>query len=254
MTKPLTEAGAEGKKTRLQAFLASCGLGSRRACEQFILDRRVSVNGRTASLGESVTDGDVVRFDAHIVRPQSRLRYILLHKPAGYLSSMSDPEGRPLAVDLLKNVVEERVYNVGRLDQWSSGLLLFTNDGALALKMVHPSGTLEKEYEVETDKVIPPEFAGGFESGLEIDGVVYRALSVRILGPKSARIVLIEGKNREIRRVLAHYELRALHLCRIRIGPIVLGNLPEGEWRELRPEEIAALKATPPHGRESGTA
>ena len=231
------------EKIRLQAYMASCGIGSRRFCEKLILEGKASINGRTATLGESVVAGDEVRFEGKVVRPQNRLRYIVLNKPPGFVASMSDERNRPIAAALLGGDVEERVYNVGRLDQWSSGLLLFTNDGDLAALMVHPSGRVDKEYEVETDLPIPAGFAEDFMSGVDIDGIVYKADSVAILSGNRMRIVLGEGKNREIRRVLEHYRLRALSLRRIRIGPIGLGDLEEGKFRELRAEEVAALRS-----------
>jgi len=231
------------EKTRLQAFLASCGLGSRRSCEKLILDGRVSINTEVATLGQSVSPGDLVRFDGHIVKPQARLRYIALNKPPGFVTSMSDEKGRPVASSLLGNSVEERVYNIGRLDQWSSGLLLFTNDGDLTALMVHPSGLIEKEYRVETDLPIPPTFAAQFMAGILIAGIRYKAESVRVISDRTMSVVLIEGKNREIRRVLEHFELRAMLLRRTRIGPIELGDLAEGAHRELAQEEVSALRS-----------
>lgn len=229
------------KPMRLQAYLASAGIGSRRHCESFILNGRVQVNGVQAQLGQSVQAGDVVFFDGKPVLPQARKRYLMLNKPAGYLCAMSDPRGRSLAVDLLKDEVDERVYNIGRLDQWSSGLLLFTNDGDFARRMSHPSGNMEKEYELITDDSIPASFPADFEAGLVVDGLFYKARSVKILGQRSASIILIEGRNREIRRVLAHYRLRALSLRRIRIGSLLLGTLAEGRYRELTAAEVDEL-------------
>ena len=171
--KPETELPGEGpgQGIRLQAFLAHAGVASRRACERIILDGRVTINGAVASeLGVRVRAGDKVALDGRPLKAESRKRYILLNKPAGYISAMADPEGRPLAVELLKGV-EERVYNVGRLDQWSSGLLLFTNDGELASLLVHPSGGIEKEYEIIADAPLGEDFFQSFRDGLSIDGV-----------------------------------------------------------------------------------
>ena len=154
---------------------------------------------------------------------------------------MSDPEGRPLAVDLLRDV-GERVYNVGRLDQWSSGLLLFTNDGDLASVLVHPSGGFEKEYVIIADARLEDDFFSGFSTGLEIDGIKYRAASLEKIGPDSARVVLIEGKNREIRRVLEHFGRKAKVLRRVRIGPLTIEGLAEGSFRELSEEEVGMLR------------
>ncbi|MCE5255474.1 MAG: rRNA pseudouridine synthase [Spirochaetaceae bacterium] len=229
------------KPIRLQAYLAASGLGSRRHCESFILAGRVHLNGVQASLGQSVRRGDSVLFDGAPVSPQERLRYLMLNKPAGYVSAMSDPQGRALAIDLFKDEIEERIYNIGRLDQWSCGLLLFTNDGIFARRLSHPSGNIEKEYELVADAVIPKELVSEFPTGVLVEGVLYTARSVRILDERKARIVLVEGRNREIRRVLAHYGLRALNLKRVRIGPLQLGGLKEGCYRELTPGEVKAL-------------
>ena len=244
---------APKEKVRLQAYLAKCGIGSRRACESLVAEGRVTVNGLAAKLGDSATAGDEVRLDGHVVRPQARLRYIILNKPAGFVSSMADERGRPVAVSLLSRDVEERVYNVGRLDQWSSGLLLFTNDGDLAALLGHPSGEIDKEYAIETDLPIPPDFRERFEAGVEVEGTLYKAKTVRLESERAMRVVLVEGKNREIRRVLEHFGLRALSLRRERIGPLSLGQLAEGAHRELAPEEVDALKAYSPKSRgESG--
>lgn len=242
----MTDA-AEG--TRLQAFLAHAGVASRRASERIILEGRVAINGRVASeLGVRVKPGDAVTLDGRPLGPEGRKRYLLLNKPAGYISAMSDPEGRPLAADLLKGV-EERVYNVGRLDQWSSGLLLFTNDGELASLLVHPSGGIEKEYEIVADAPLGDDFFPLFRDGIEIDGVTYRASSIERTGPDSARVVLIEGKNREIRRVLERFGRRAKTLRRVRIGNIAIGNLAEGSFRELSEIELESLQSYGGKGR-----
>lgn len=238
------------EKKRLQVYLASAGFGSRRACEKLILSGRVTINGEPAKLGQSVFTGDTVLLDGKPVFPQEEKRYFLLYKPRGYLSSMNDPEGRALAVDLLRDACRERIYNVGRLDQWSEGLLLFTNDGELALRMVHPSNNLEKEYEVITDLDLPPDFALRFENGITIEGIRYTAKSVKTTGKRCARIILIEGKNREIRRVLEYFGLRALSLKRARIGNLVIGTMQPGEYRELTNTEIQNLQSlfTPDKG------
>jgi 23S rRNA pseudouridine2605 synthase len=232
-----------GEGVRLQAFLAHAGVASRRACEKIILDGRVAINGRVVSeLGVRVMPGDSVSLDGRKVGPEGRKRYILLNKPAGYISAMHDPEGRPLAVSLLHGV-EERVYNAGRLDQWSSGLLLFTNDGELAYLLVHPSGGVEKEYQVLADGPLGEDFFSAFRAGIDIDGVVYRARSVERLGPDSARIALVEGKNREIRRVLERFGRRAKVLRRVRIGALSIGDLGEGSFRDLTEAEVEELRS-----------
>ncbi|HEY9055377.1 MAG TPA: pseudouridine synthase [Rectinemataceae bacterium] len=226
---------------RLQAYMASCGIGSRRACEKLIKSGKVRVNGQPALLGSSVGPEDAVVYEGKILRPETRLRYIILNKPRGFVSSMADEKGRPVAASLLGVGIPERVYNVGRLDQWSSGLLLFTNDGELARILVHPSGGIDKEYIVKSDKPLPRGLAESFERGLELGNETLRALEAELIGDTTLRVVLLEGKNREIRRVLEHYGLRTLSLRRVRLGPIHLGDLPEGAYRELDPQEVVAL-------------
>lgn len=223
---------------RLQRYLAIAGVASRRACEHYIEEGRVSVNGMTVNeQGTKVGQGDVVLFDGKPVRLEEKKRYIVLNKPAGYVCTMADPDGRQLAADLVTPTIPERVYNIGRLDQWSSGLILFTNDGIFASALMHPSGGIEKEYEVLTDGAITSGIIQSFTSGIEIDGTLFRALRCFKMDEKLVRVVLIEGKNREIRRVFEHLGLRVLSLRRIRIGILGL-DVAEGKYRELEQEEI----------------
>lgn len=230
------------KGTRLQAVLARAGLASRRAAEELILAGRVRVNGRVVTeLGARALPEDRVELDGKPVIPESRMRYLALNKPPGFLCAMSDDRGRPLAASLLKPEIKERVYNVGRLDLESSGLILFTNDGAFAARVGHPSSGLVKVYEVEADGRVPNAFGPRFEAGIEDDGETIRAAKVTVTGERRCTVRLVEGKNREIRRALAVFGLRAITLRRVAIGPVRLGDLPEGRWRELGSEEIDAL-------------
>jgi 23S rRNA pseudouridine2605 synthase len=227
---------------RLQAYLAHAGIASRRAAEKLITDGRVQVNGQVvAVLGARVNTGDMVCFDGRPVLVESRFRHLALHKPPGFICSSFDPQGRPLALELLDPDIRERLYNVGRLDFRSSGLILFTNDGDFAAKVSHPSAGIEKEYLVEATGVIPDEVVDAFTRGLVIEGVRYQALEIEKTGRKSLRICLIEGKNREIRRVFSHFHLHPRRLHRVRIGPVSLGNLAEGASRPLQEAEINAL-------------
>lgn len=229
---------------RLQAYLARCGVASRRASEQLILDGRVKLNGETVrELGTKTRPGDRVELDGKLLEPESRKLYIALHKPEGYICSASDPQGRPLARSLLPAAVTERVYNVGRLDLRSSGLILFTNDGDFAAVVGHPSAEIEKEYLVESTVPIPDRLLEDFRSGIEVEGVRYQCAEVERTGKKSIRIVLVEGKNREIRRVFTAFRLHARRLHRVRIGPVTLGRLEEGASRPLTDREIEALLA-----------
>jgi 23S rRNA pseudouridine2605 synthase len=227
---------------RLQVYLAHAGAASRRASERLIVSGRVEVNGRTVTeLGEKVGSGDEVRLDGVPVKIETRLRYIALYKPPLYLCSSSDPQGRALALELLPNDITERLYTIGRLDYRSSGLVLFTNDGDFAAAVSHPRGEIEKEYVVEASGHIPDEVLEAFLQGIVIEGVRYAARSIDRLGSRSMRVVLIEGKNREIRRVFSHFHLHPEKLHRIRIGPVRIGELRPGESRPLTAEEIRGL-------------
>lgn len=230
---------------RLQAYLAACGIASRRACEDIIRAGRVSLDGRVVTeLGTRVPLGARVELDGKTVTPEVRKRYLALNKPAGILSASSDPHGRPVAVDLLKPDVPERVYNIGRLDYDSEGLLLFTNDGDFAGSVGHPSGNIEKEYRVRTDRPIPQDLVKAFLRGIPEGGQILRARSVEAEDERTLRVVLIEGRNREIRRALAAFSLNAVRLIRVRVGPVTLEGLRPGAWRDLTETERESLLAS----------
>jgi 23S rRNA pseudouridine2605 synthase len=230
------------KPVRIQVYLAHGGIASRRSSETLIAQGRVSINGRAVTVpGEKVLPGDEVRLDGVLVAPESRRRYLALHKPPGYICSSRDPQNRPLALDLLPREIRERLYNVGRLDYLSSGLILFTNDGEFAAQVGHPRRGIEKEYIVEASGQIPDTVPESFARGISIDGCRYQAREIEKLGRKTLRIVLVEGKNREIRRVFSHFHLHPTRLHRIRIGPVLLGDLGAGESRPLSEQEIRNL-------------
>lgn len=229
---------------RLQAYLARCGVASRRASEAYIAAGRVSVNGSVVTqLGTKVSPGDVVRVDGDEIALETEKRYVLLNKPAGYVCSLADEKGRPVAADLLKSVYAERLYNVGRLDMFSTGLIIFTNDGEFAATLSHPSAELEKEYVVRTSTSLPRTLARDFEKGIRIGNTFYRCVSAQEINSHAMRIVLIEGKNREIRNVFACYEVGIKYLKRVRIGNIVADELKEGAFRALTQQEIRGLLA-----------
>jgi len=238
----MTALNSTDKPIRLQAYLAHCGVASRRASETLILAGRVAVNGlRVTELGTKVAPGDQVQVDGRPVSVEQVLHYIALNKPPEYICSASDPQGRALARNLLAPEITERVYTVGRLDYRSSGLLLFTNDGDFAARVGHPSAEIEKEYLVEATGVIADQVLDEFRTGVNVEGVLYRCRDIERLGRKSVRVVLVEGKNREIRRVFSHFHLHPRRLHRIRIGPILLGSLKEGLTRSLQPAELERL-------------
>lgn len=219
---------------RLQVYLAHAGVASRRASEKLIAAGRVSVNGRIVAVpGEKVSPEDLIRVDGALLRRERVFHYLALHKPPLYICSAADPQGRALARDLLPRDIKERLYHIGRLDYRSSGLILFTNDGDFTVKIMHPSAEIEKEYLVEASGPIPDKVLEDFVRGVVIDQVFYQAAGIERLGRKSMRIVLIEGKNREIRRVFSYFHLHPVRLHRVRIGPVLLAGLPEGVSRPL---------------------
>ncbi|MDR3124010.1 MAG: rRNA pseudouridine synthase [Treponema sp.] len=235
------ETGSENTPIRLQVFLARSGVAARRAAEGLISAGRVSVNGQVVTaMGTKVLPTDDIRLDGVALRLETQFHYLALNKPPLYISSSSDPEGRPLAIDLLPRL-EKRLYNVGRLDYRSSGLIIFTNNGDFAARVSHPSAKVEKEYLVEATGPIPDLLLEQFTKGLIIEGVFYRAEAIERLGRKALRVTLIEGRNREIRRVFSYFHLHPNKLHRIRIGPVVLGSLAPGESRPLTREELLGL-------------
>ncbi len=235
--------GKSGKQEmRLQVYLAHAGVASRRACEKIIAEGRVSVNGTLVTgMGSKVRTGDTVLLDGKPVHPEARKCYVLLNKPAGFVCTLSDEKGRPTAADLLKETYSERLYNIGRLDMFSSGAILFTNDGDFAAKIEHPSAQIEKEYVIETTQDFPPELLTRFERGIRVDGIFYKCRSAAAVNRRKLRIVLVEGKNREIRRVLDSFNCTIKRLVRVRIGTLELGNLKAGEFRNLTANERHAL-------------
>ena len=231
-----------GSSIRLQVFLSHAGVASRRAAEDIIASGRVSVNGvKITEMGTKVQEGDTVLLDGKPVLPETQKHYIALNKPPGYICSSEDPQGRPLALSLLP-ALNERLYNVGRLDFLSCGLIMFTNDGSFAARLGHPSCGLEKEYVVEATGIIQDEVVEAFQGGITIEEVYYKAKTAEKIGRKTLRIVLIEGKNREIRRVFSHFHLHPSVLRRVRIGSVLLGDLPEGASRPLTQKELSGLQ------------
>lgn len=230
------------QEMRLQVYLAHAGVASRRACEKIIAEGRVSVNGTLVTdMGSKVRTGDTVLLDGKPVHPEARKCYVLLNKPAGFVCTLSDEKGRPTAADLLKETYSERLYNIGRLDMFSSGAILFTNDGDFAAKIEHPSAQIEKEYVIETTQDFPPELLTRFERGIRVDGIFYKCRSAAAVNRRKLRIVLVEGKNREIRRVLDSFNCTIKRLVRVRIGNLELGTLKAGEFRNLTTKERQAL-------------
>ena len=226
---------------RLQKLISAAHVASRRAAEQLIAEERVTVNGAIAKLGQSAdpmldeicVDGVPLRFDG-------QKTYILLNKPRGYVTTLQDEKGRPAVADLVRDV-PVRVYPVGRLDYDSDGLLLLTDDGALANAMMHPSREVNKTYRVrvrgDLDAALPL-----LREPMELDGYRLRPAEAEAAGENELYITIHEGRNRQVRRMCAMAGLKVRRLTRIAEGPLRLGELPPGKWRYLRGDEINALK------------
>jgi 23S rRNA pseudouridine2605 synthase len=224
---------------RLQVYLAKAGFGSRRACEEFIRQGRVCINGESViRMGVKVEPADVVTIDGRKVKPSARMVYIALHKPKGYLCANADPVGRPLAGDLFKSAVKERLFHVGRLDYLSTGLIFYTNDGDFAKLVSHPSSRIEKEYLVETSRTITDDFLQQYKRGMRVGDTIYRCADFARHSDHSALITLLEGKNREIRNVFASRNIRLKRVHRVRIGSVTLKGIGPGRFRKLTEREI----------------
>jgi len=241
------------RRERLQKILSAAGIASRRAAESYITDGRVSVNGTTVTeLGSKADpDTDDIRVDGRRIKPATRLVYLLLYKPRGYIVSRSDPQRRPTVIDLLeKGGVRDYVYPVGRLDYDSEGLLLLTSDGDLAARLTHPSHEIEREYEVKILGVPDEHDLERLSKGIVIDGRRTLPADVKVLkviAGKSAEhavlsIVVKEGRNRQVRNMCEAIGHPVDRLKRVRIGPITDARIRPGEFRELDATEIAALK------------
>jgi pseudouridine synthase len=233
---------------RLQKILAAAGIASRRACEVLISNGRVSVNGRTAQLGDSADPSvDTVAFDGERLRAQAP-SYWILHKPTGVVTSVEDPFGRKTVMHLLPRGVG-RIHPVGRLDRDSSGLLLLTNDGNLTQTLLHPSHESEKEYRVtvrgQPEESIYERIRKGvvLDDGRTAPATVSRVMPSSDGAQTTFHLVLIEGRKRQIRRMMLALKHPVKRLARIRVGPLTLGRLAPGAARPLREHEVRALKA-----------
>ncbi|MGH2597140.1 MAG: pseudouridine synthase [Actinomycetota bacterium] len=230
---------------RVQRALARAGFGSRRGCEELIVEGRVTVNGTVATLGDRLDpEADSIAVDGVTVNLDPNVRYYALHKPPGVVTTMKDPQGRP---DIRSFLPKEgpRVFPVGRLDRDSEGLLLLTNDGELGNRLLHPKYAIEKEYLAEVDGVPTDRQIGRIRRGVELDDGLAKPASARLVATTGARgavrITMTEGRKREVRRLLAEVGLPVTRLVRLRVGPVKLGDLAPGAVRELSPEEIQAL-------------
>lgn len=232
-------------KERLQKILSAAGVCSRRAAEGYLTARRITVNGETAQLGQQADpETDDIRVDGVPLGREPETVYLMLNKPRGYVTTVSDEQGRETVMDLLTGI-HTRIYPVGRLDRDSEGLLLLTNDGALTQRLLHPSHEVSKEYHVTVSG--PVEHAAeNLRRIRDVAGMAIRPAEVQMLRREGnraeLRIVIHEGRNRQIRRMCARCGLEVLRLQRVREHCLELGTLPLGQWRYLTAAEITALK------------
>jgi 23S rRNA pseudouridine2605 synthase len=236
---------------RLQKILSAAGIASRRAAEKLMLEGRVSVNGATIlDLGAKADpDRDDIRVDGSRVKGPERPRYLLLNKPRGFVTTRSDPQGRPTVLTLLTGV-REYVYPVGRLDYDSEGLLLLTNDGELAARLTHPKHEVERVYEALVSGVPDAKALGRLARGVIVDGHRTAPGKARLLSviPHAKRdqaiieVTIHEGRNRQVRKMCEAVGHKVFGLRRTRIGPIADAKLPPGAYRELSPREVASLR------------
>ena len=230
---------------RINQYLASAGVTSRRKADELIEEGRVKVNGAVlTSPGYHVEDGDIVEVDGARITPSDRKVYYLLNKPAGYVTSTADKEGRPLVTELVPD--EVRVFPVGRLDLNTTGLLILTNDGDLSNKLMHPSHEFSKRYIVRAQGIVTRAEAARLEKGIDIGGFVTSPADVHLLkhdrNSTLAEIVIHEGKNRQVRRMFKARGHPVLELCRTGLGNLEIGRLAIGQFRKLSPAEVEQLK------------
>lgn len=232
---------------RLQKYLASCGAASRRKCEEFIASGRVTVNGAVVTeLGTQVEPGDAVTLDGKPMLPEEKKYYILYHKPMGEVCTASDPQGRATVLDKFRDF-PARLFPVGRLDFDSEGLLLLTNDGELMQHMLHPSREVDKTYLARVDSDVSLDAVRRLRTGILLDERMTAPADVRIIrrtGIETVALVTIhEGRNRQVRRMFDAVGHTVLLLRRVKFGPLEIGELKRGQWRELTQEELERLRA-----------
>ena len=230
---------------RINKYLAQCGVASRRECDRLIAEGKVTVNGRPAGLGDNVNDGDNIKVEGRPVTVKKN-EYYLLHKPKGYLCTVSDDKGRKTVMDILGDGVG-RVYPVGRLDYDSEGLLILTTDGELAQHLTHPSNEVPKTYLVKVEGRLTEADLNPIRSGIEIDGYVTKKCRTHIVETNKdytkVELVLREGKNREIRKMFAAIGREVTLLKRTKVGELTLRGLDRGAFRKLTPAEVEYLKS-----------
>lgn len=246
---------------RLQKYMASCGVASRRKCEEWIAQGRVTVRGETVRvMGAQVEEGDEVCLDGKPIHPEKRKQYLMLNKPQGVVTTLSDPQGRRTVRDLIPDI-HERVFPVGRLDYETEGLLLLTNDGALMQGLTHPSREVEKRYRVRAKGALQERDLGRLEAGVTLDDG-HRTAPARLQllpddpafpGQKNFLISVHEGHNRLVRRMFAAVGAQVTFLRRESVGNLTLGNLKPGAFRHLSEGEVLYLKRLAGEGERDAT-
>jgi len=228
---------------RLNRFLAAAGVGSRRHCDELIAAGRVTVNGKVCTnFSAQPSAHDHVKVDGKLVRVAPAFT-IVLHKPAGFVSTRKDEQARDTVFDLLPQKFS-RLFNIGRLDAQTEGLLLLTNDGELAQRLTHPRYKTDKEYEMTLDRAWDQALAPKLLRGIFLDGQRAKIARLHSVSPTRLRVVLQQGINRQIRRMFEAVGYRVKHLVRVRIGNLRLGDLPQGHWRVLTRRELTGLAKT----------
>lgn len=236
-------------KVRLQKYLAESGVASRRKSEELISQGKVKVNGITANIGDKINPKkDTVTVSGKKIIRKKQYTYVLLHKPRGFITTMSDEMNRKCVAELIKDI-PERIYPVGRLDRDSEGMLLFTDDGAFANAMTHPTKHVPKTYRVTVRPSITDEQITKLTTGVVIDDRMTAPAQVRVVTKEENRVVLeiilYEGRNRQIRKMCEQLGIEVARLKRVAIGQVKLGMLQPGKWRDLTPEEVKKLTADP---------
>lgn len=230
---------------RINKYIADSGVASRRAVDKMIEEKRVYINGKVASLGAEVENGDTVTVDGRVVRPTQKLVYYILNKPKGYVTTVKDDKGRKTVMELLPKR-SERVYPVGRLDYDTEGLLIFTNDGDLANRLTHPINEIPKTYVAKVESKVTDSMLEKLRSGVIIDGVKTKRASVKVVETTKTHtkvsITITEGRNRQVRKMFEAVGLEVVFLKRIKIGDLSIRGLNRGEVRSLTAQEVFYLK------------
>jgi 23S rRNA pseudouridine2605 synthase len=236
------------KPVRLNRFISNTGLCSRREADEYIKQGFIKVNGEVVvEMGMKVNPTDEVIFKDKVLDNQRKI-YLLLNKPKGFVTSMSDPNSKKVVMELVRSACKERIYPVGRLDKMTTGVLLFTNDGDLSLKLTHPSNRMRKVYQVTLDKPIKEEDVEKLSSGIELDDGFIACDSIAYTDPENHALVGVEihsGKNRIVRRMFEATGYKVVKLDRVYFAGLTRKGLKRGKWRFLSPEEVAFLKMMP---------